>query len=75
MEVHQLHQGIAGGQVCPLFLGGVLLFLLIGGFGGSQGVVAIADGKEQNGLALGIVLSGKVMGASQGVQNLTHVRL
>ena len=46
-----------------------------GGFGGSQGVVAIADGKEQNGLALGIVLSGKVMGASQGVQNLTHVRL
>ena len=54
IQVHQLHQGVAGGMGQLLLRGEGGLELLPAGLGRGQGVVAVAHGIDQDGLALGV---------------------
>ena len=68
VEVHQLHQGVPGGQIGPLSLRGEPLLPLIALLGGGQGVVAVPHGKEHDRLVPGAVAGVERGRAGQGGQ-------
>ena len=63
VQVHQLHQRIAG-----LFRLGRTLLLLIVGLGGGKGVVSVAHGKEQEGFSLCVITALKLALIGQRAQ-------
>ena len=68
MEVHQLAQGVPGGQAVPLLRRGELLLPLVALLGGGQGVVAVPHGEEEHRLVRGAVLFAEGGGVGQPAQ-------
>ena len=72
MEVHQLAQGVPGGQSVPVLRRGELLLPLVALLGGGQGVVAVPHGEEEHRLVHGAVLGVEGGGVGQGPQGGGH---
>ena len=74
VEIHQLAQGVPGGQGIPFFQRHEPLLPLVALLGSGQGVITVAHGEEHDGLILRAVFGVEGGGLRQGGQRPGHLR-